>query len=96
MLIKALTLRCQCGRPPIRIKEIGLTANHELAVYWHCAACRRPVYAVKPLTECWVDCPTEKTAAPPLLMAPADQDPADREFLRSLGVRLDHPETDSA
>jgi len=96
MLFKALMLRCQCGRPPIRIRDIGLTGNHELAVYWQCAACRRPVYAVKPLIECWVDCPKDESASPLLLTAPAEQSSEDREFLRSLGVRLDHPEPGSA
>jgi hypothetical protein len=96
MLFKALTLSCQCGRPPLRIKEIGLTADHELAVYWHCAACKRPVYAVKPLTECWTDCPKDETSSSPLLLsAPADPGSHDREFLRSLGVEPD-PECGSA
>jgi len=94
MLFKALSLRCQCGRPPIRIKEIGLTANHELAVYWQCTACRRPVYAVKPLSECWMDCPTnESPAAPLVLEAEVDRGAEDREFLRRMGVQPDpeHP-----
>ena len=96
MLFKALSLRCQCGRVPLRIKEIGLTADHELAVYWHCTACQRPVYAVKPLSECWLDCPTrESSSAPVLLEAAIDHGAEDRDFLRSVGVEPD-PDTGSA
>src|SRR5207248_1341377 len=73
MLFKALSLRCQCGRPPIRIRELGLTADHELAVYWQCAACRRPVYAVKPLRECWAECPKDESSASPLLRPPSSE-----------------------
>ena len=96
MLFKALSLRCQCGRPPLRIKEIGLTGNHELAVYWHCSACKRPVYAIKPLSECFADCPKAEGPETPLLLPPpADHSLHDREFLRSLGVEPD-PEMGSA
>ena len=96
MLFKALSLRCQCGRPPLRIKEIGLTGNHELAVYWQCSACKRPVYAVKSLSECWNDCPKPDSPESPLLLPPpADHSSEDREFLRSLGVEPD-PELGSA
>ena len=90
MLFKALALRCQCGRPPLRIKEIGLTIDHQLAVYWHCAACQRPVYAVKPLSECWAECPNDEGSESKLMLPAADpQSSHDREFLRSLGVKPD-------
>ena|SRR5579859_322142 len=95
MFFKALSLRCQCGRSPLRIKEIGLTADHELAVYWHCTTCQRPVYAVKPLSECWVDCPTKDSPGVPLFLQAAEEagaeDPGeeDRKFLRSVGVEPD-------
>ena len=90
MLFKALSLRCQCGRPPLRIKEIGLTGDHELAVYWHCSACKRQVFAVKPLSECWTDCPKEEASGTPLLLeAAAHPSSDDRDFLRSLGVDPD-------
>ena len=93
MLFKALALRCQCGRPPLRIKEIGLTADHQLAVYWHCGACRRPVCAVKPLNECWAECPQDGAAgSTPLLPAADEHTSEDRRFLRSLGVE---PDTDT-
>ena len=89
MTFKALSLRCQCGRPPIRIKEIGLTADHELAVHWHCMACQHPVYAVKPLRECWADCPTPGPSEVPLPEAADNTSAQDRQFLRSLGVEPD-------
>ena len=90
MLFKALAVRCQCGRPPIRITEIGLTADHELAVYWHCAACQRPVYALKPLSECWADCPTQEASETPLLLGTAaEHGSEDSRFLRSMGVDPD-------
>ena len=90
MSFKALSLRCQCGRSPLRIQEIGLTANHELAVLWHCTTCLRPVYAFKPLSECWVDCPIEDSpGAPVSLQAAEDPGEEDRKFLRSVGVEPD-------
>ena len=90
MLFKSLSLRCQCGRVPLRIKEIGLTADHELAVYWHCTTCQRPVYAVKALSECWLDCPTKDASGAPLLLeASVDHGAEDRKFLRSVGVEPD-------
>ena len=96
MLFKTLSLRCQCGRVPLRIKEIGLTADHELAVYWHCTACQKPVYAVKPLSECWLDCPTKDSSGTPVLLeAGVDHGVEDRNFLRSVGVEPD-PEPGSA
>lgn len=88
MRYETLVLRCECGRPALKIDDMGFTTDHQMVLHWRCAACRRHVYVLKSLADCWRDCPKElPDAAPPQW----NDDPAcepDREFLRTLGVRL--------
>lgn len=76
MRYRALTLRCECGWPTRRLREVGFTADHQLVVHWNCNGCGRSVYAFKTLVDCWEDCPTEEDLA----AAPAsDSDEAEAE-----------------
>lgn len=86
MRYQTLALHCECGMPTKRIREVGFTADHQLILHWLCAHCKRHVYAVKSLAECWRDCPSREA-----LRQSSDADtPASREtdanFLRALGI----------
>ena len=87
MRYETLQLHCECGQHTTRIREVGFTADHQLVLHWRCVACKKYVYVVKALSDCWRDCPREedreaREAAPPAF--PDD----DVRFLRSLGVTL--------
>jgi hypothetical protein len=93
MHYKALSLGCDCGgRLAPRIREIGLSPEHQLVIQWWCPSCRRTHYTVKALSDCWRDCPGPeehvKTAGGGVL---GTLEP-DALFLHSLGVAL--PEDD--
>src|SRR5690242_21312815 len=75
MRYRALTLRCECGWPTRRLREVGFTADHQLVVHWNCNGCGRSVYAFKTLVDCWEDCPTEEDLA----AAPSTDDESDTE-----------------
>ena len=86
MNFKALSFRCACGLVPARLKQVGLTSQHQLAIHWHCPWCKREIYAVKDLADCWRECPApgeEQEAAVAEGFLPPDE-----AFLHSLGVRL--------
>ena len=87
MRYETLQLRCECGQHTTRIREVGFTADHQLVLHWRCLGCKKYVYVVKSLSDCWRDCPEEDG----LKNAPST-DAAVREndiqFLRSLGVSL--------
>lgn len=88
MRFRQLPVWCrECGGPvPARIKQVGLTPRHELVVHFLCLRCRKHAHFVKPLADCWRDCPSpddELTAPEPgagILREP------DAKFLHSLGV----------
>ena len=56
-MYETIELSCECGRRPTRLREVGLTVDRQLVIYWRCSQCRRQVYRVKPLAECWRECP---------------------------------------
>jgi hypothetical protein len=83
-----LSLLCRCGLAPSRIDEVGLSHDHELVIHWWCDACQRVVYASKPLTECWWDCPDAGSTGPPQYPVVHAADCGyDDDFLKSLGIR---------
>jgi hypothetical protein len=82
-----LSLYCTCGRAASRIKHVGLTADHQLVVGWWCSPCKRNVYVLKALSDCWRDCPKpmhRRHAVAPKRIA---SDP-DARFLHRLGVKF--------
>jgi len=79
-------LSCECGRVPKHISTLGLSTAHDLVIHWRCSQCRKDVYVVKPLSDCWRDCPTEASANFSNSKAASDT-PYDRRFLHSVGVR---------
>ena len=90
MRFQPFSLRCECGVVPRRIKQVGLTSAHQFVVHWRCAGCRRELYVVKDLSECWRECPpaaggdesVEAAESAELMREP------DAAFLHSLGVKF--------
>jgi hypothetical protein len=79
-----LALFCECGGVPKRISTVGLSTTHDLVIHWRCPRCRKNVYLVKPLTECWRDCLAEANLANP---DGQTETPDDLIFLHSIGVK---------
>src|SRR5262245_43015363 len=93
MQFRKLSLSCACGLAPARIKQLGLSTEHQLVIHWRCSVCKRDMYIVKELAECWRDCPKpEKALAvvqPNLVQANKEVfRRKDAEFLHSLGVKF--------
>jgi hypothetical protein len=85
MRYQALSFSCECGRAPLRITQVGLTEDHQLLIRWWCAGCKKMVDALKPLSECWKDCPTATIV---IEGGELDSYSEDVRFLQSLGVRM--------
>jgi hypothetical protein len=88
MKYRRLPVSCECGRCANRIKNIGFTASHELVLHWWCSGCKRSVYLVKSLSDCWRHCPEPRDFGPAGETRQLAFGPDDSEFLRSLGVTL--------
>ena len=89
MQYRALSFSCECGRAPLRITQVGLTADHQLLIQWWCAGCKKMVHATKSLAGCWRDCPTTvSTASSAIEDGEFDPGSEDARFLQSLGVKL--------
>ncbi|HUI54720.1 MAG TPA: hypothetical protein VLY04_07095 [Bryobacteraceae bacterium] len=88
MTYRQLSLCCDCGRPPYRIKDVGFTADHQLVVHWWCSGCRRNVYAFKPLAECWRRCPAVEKEGKAESVAEFEFGPDDVKFLHCIGAAL--------
>jgi len=67
---------------------LGLTPEHELVIHCWCVGCKRDIYLIKPLTDCWRECPKPEDPVEPLNGSTARVRQLDAEFLRSLGVRF--------
>ena len=87
MRYETLQLHCECGQPTTRIREVGFTADHQLVLHWRCVACKKYVYVVKALSDCWRDCPQEDERKTPEVATEVMPD-FDLRFLRSLGVSM--------
>lgn len=90
MNYRHVPMRCKCGEVPDRIDEVGLTDRHELVVHWWCSRCRKVVYIVKSLAECWQECPTEQDSLERRLaqLEALGYCAEDADFLRRMGVRV--------
>jgi hypothetical protein len=86
MRFRKLPLRCECGRSPKEIREVGLTAEHELVIRWFCSGCKRHIFVVKTLSDCWRECPTRPAGK--ITGEAIETDISDLQFLRSMGVRF--------
>lgn len=62
-MYERIEVTCECGHQPTRLREVGLTVDRQLVIYWRCSHCRRQVYRVKPLAECLRECPVPAPAS---------------------------------
>jgi hypothetical protein len=83
-MYQRIELSCECGRQPARVREVGLTADRQLVIYWRCSQCRKHVYIVKSLADYWRECPSPVL---PQVPAPAFE-AEDALFLRRVGIRF--------
>jgi hypothetical protein len=84
MKFKKLVFQCECGRSTSHIREVGLTTEHELVFRRWCPACKRHIYAVKSLADCWRECQPEAVAEE--LSDSVEVTTSDAQFLRSVGI----------
>jgi|HubBroStandDraft_1064217.scaffolds.fasta_scaffold178994_1 hypothetical protein len=75
---------CVCGKVPKSVFAVGLSTDHQLVIRWKCKFCKRDVHAVKPLADCWRDCP--KSSAEPTRSEATTATTDDQTFLRSIGI----------
>jgi hypothetical protein len=87
MVYRRLPLRCECGRVPRRVKEVGLTPGHQLVIHWRCRSCKRKIYVARNLADCWRLCPKPKDQQEVCVSADLMREP-DAEFLHRLGVKF--------
>jgi hypothetical protein len=85
MYFETLRLRCDCGRPTCEIREVGFTADHQLVLHWRCSGCKRHVRVLKPLSDCWRDCPSNPEL--PATFHVEDVEVEDAKFLQSVGIK---------
>jgi len=90
-MYQRITLSCECGRQPFKVREIGLTPEHQLVIYWRCSQCRKHVYIVKALADYWRECPS----ATPHIESTTAYGAADALFLRRVGICLPEEEEPS-
>ena len=86
---------CGCGTIHTGpIKELGLTADHQLVMVHDCSACGTRVYTLQGLSDAWRSCPQgEEPATKEENFGRASKGRMpygrkDRKFLHKLGVRL--------
>ena len=56
---RPLPLRCGCGGNLTRFIAVGLATDHQLEVHCWCPGCEKVVRILKPLADCWRDCPKQ-------------------------------------
>ena len=87
-MYQRITLSCECGRQPGRLREVGLTPDRQLVIHWRCSQCRRHVYIVKSLADYWRECPSHGSR----LDRKASYETADALFLKQVGIRMPEDE----
>ena len=88
MKYRRFVLTCQCGRKARHFAGVGLSTDHQIVVYWRCPWCRSRVYVVKPLADCWRECPAEEEGEEAgLEYSDSSASLGDLIFLHSLGVK---------
>lgn len=88
MKFRQLSLRCACGLAPARIQHVGLTAEHQLVIHWRCTVCKKDIYVLKTLADCWRECPQPEAASQVAEVGRELVESMDAEFLHGLGVKF--------
>lgn len=87
MKFRPFALCCECGLIPARIRQVGLSTDHQLVIHWWCMGCRKAMFVVKDLTECWEESPQPDD--PDIHPAPAwdlERQRGDESFLHRMGI----------
>jgi hypothetical protein len=92
MTYLTLSLECECGRSATSVQEIGFTNDRQLILRWRCTKCKKYAYVLKPLEECWKECPAEgeieQNCAGKAEFTCEETQLSDAEFLQAIGVKL--------
>lgn len=86
MKYQTLLLRCECGRPTTRLRDVGFTSDHQLVLHWYCGECKRHAYVLKPLTDCWRGCPKGLQGETELSEELISE--TDERFLHNMGIKF--------
>ena len=87
MRFREFKLCCECGLVPARIRQVGLSTEHQLVIHWWCQGCRKAMFVVKDLAECWEECPTRDEPAVSAATAyDLDRQRGDANFLHRMGI----------
>ena len=90
MTYLTLSLECECGRSATSVQEIGFTNDHQLILRWRCTRCKKHAYVLKPLEDCWKECPAESGDAVDANVQHSHEEiqQTDAEFLQAIGVKI--------
>jgi hypothetical protein len=89
MKFRQFALRCECGLIPTRIRQVGLSTEHQLVIQWLCAGCRRATFMVKDLADCWEECPkSDDEGVTPAPAYDLERQRGDVNFLHRMGIRF--------
>jgi len=87
MKFRQFALACECGLVPTRIRQVGLSTEHQLVIHWWCMGCRKAMYVVKDLAECWEECPKpEDSDTVPAPLYDTEKEKGDAQFLQQMGI----------
>jgi hypothetical protein len=97
MKFRQFALCCECGLIPTRIRQVGLSIEHQLVIHWWCIGCRKAMFFVKDLAECWEESPKPDEIG--IASSPAydlERQRGDVNFLHSMGIRFPGEDADGA
>lgn len=87
MKFRQFALSCECGLVPTRIRQVGLSTEHQLVIHWWCLGCRKAMYVVKDLAECWEECPKpDDSDIAPARAYDLERQRGDATFLHRMGI----------
>ena len=90
-MYQRIQLSCECGRPPARVRELGLTSDRQLVIHWRCGQCKKHMFVVKSLADYWRECPSTPVQrfADYQIATRSTYHADDERFLRQVGIRPD-------
>ncbi len=89
MKFRPFPLSCECGLMPAWIKQVGLSADHQLVIHWRCLRCRKAIYVVKDLRQCLQECTSAEDLDGSMEISTEASAPGgDARFLESMGIRF--------
>jgi hypothetical protein len=87
MKFRQFALCCECGLIPTRIRQVGLSTEHQLVIHWWCMGCRKAMFVVKDLAECWENCPSpDEFGVTSVAARDLEGKKGDVNFLHEMGI----------